>query len=349
VASFPDIDQLLENPYWSILRTGLRDLDVEFSPRGSGFGGRWLRANRSSVDVLHFHFVQQFYAYESTGARLRWVVRFARNLILAGAWGYRTVFTLHNLRPTYPLQPTWVDYLGHWVAVNLTQRVIVHCEAARDALAGRYGRRRNVHVVWHPHLVGVYPDEMPRDEARLRLGLGADDLVLLFFGGIRPNKGIESLINAFAQLPGKSLRLVIAGKQWRPPEYLEALTRLIAQDNRIELREGFVPVDDVQIFQKSADVVVLPFSSILTSTSAMLALSFGRPVVVPATGCLPELVTEGVGFLYDPADEDSLRLTLQRCTHDELSSMGRRALERVQEASWQGFAEQTLAAYGVRE
>jgi glycosyltransferase involved in cell wall biosynthesis len=347
VAAFPSIEQLVENPYWSILRSALGDVGVGFTSDVSQFGRRWLWANRSSIDVLHFHYVQQFYAYESTGARLRWVVRFARNLLLARAWGYRTVFTLHNLSPTYPLRPRWVDYWGHWVAANLTDSVIVHCNFARWALAERFRRRKNVYLVPHPHFIGIYPNEVSREEARNRLGLSKEQTGFAFFGGIRPNKGIEALLDAFSRLPGRNLRLLVVGKPWFPPEYVVELKESAQKDDRIRIIAEFVPADQVQIYLNASDVVVLPFASILTSSSTVLALSFGRPVVVPAMGCLPELVTEGVGWLYDPEDPDSLVHTLQECTEVDLQSMGRRALDRVREFSWQEMADQTLAAYRV--
>src|SRR5687767_9583918 len=136
---------LTENAYWCCLRSALEDRGVVFddSP-GANLGARWLLRNRSEVQAVHLHFVQPFYHYEVIHARLRWVLRFARNLLLARMLGYRTVFTLHNLIPDYPLKPGWVDFLGHWVATNLTDRVIVHSELARNLLASRYKRRSNV-------------------------------------------------------------------------------------------------------------------------------------------------------------------------------------------------------------
>lgn len=348
VAHFPDIDQLIANPYWSILRTALEQKGVCIHPSGrQAFGRRWLWQNRSSVNVLHFHYVQQFYAYEGTQARLRWVLRFARNLLLARLWGYRTVFTLHNLTPTYPLQPAWVDYLGHWVATNLTDSVIVHCEAARQALAQKFGRRKNVFLVAHPHYVDVYPNTVSGTEARQRLDLAAEQTVFLFLGGIRPNKGIETLVSAFRQLSGRDLCLLIAGKPWPPTEYVEALAAQSQQDTRIRFLAEFVPDDEIQVFLNAADAVVLPFASILTSSSAILAMSFGCPVVLPAMGCMPELVGEESGVLYSPGDPAALAQALARCLELDLESMGREAMTQVRRFDWQAFGAQTLVAYGV--
>jgi len=345
VATFPDIDRLASNPYWVILRSALRDTGVSFAPEVSQFGRRWLWASRSSVNVLHFHYVQQFYAYEGTKARLRWVLRFARNLMLARLWGYRTVFTLHNLQPTYPLFPRWVDYLGHWVAANLTHSVIVHCEYARSALAAYFGRHRNVHLVPHPHFVGLYANVISVQDARIRLGLGPREKVFLFFGGIRPNKGLKSLIKAFIQMPDEDWRLIIAGKPWPPADYLHALMELGKQDKRIRFFARFIPDEDAQVFMNAADVVVLPFASILTSGSAVLAMSFGRPLVVPAMGCLPELVSGDVGLLYDPCEPRSLQAALECCINRDLQHMGVRALHKVQQFTWEEVATRTLSAY----
>jgi glycosyltransferase involved in cell wall biosynthesis len=345
VATLPPLSQLESNPYWSILRLGLTELGVSCESDVSQFGRRWLAANRSSVDVLHFHYIQQFYAYEGNQASLRWVLRLARNLLLARAWGYRTVFTLHNLAPTYPLLPAWVDHWGHWVAVSLCHSVIVHCDYARQALAERFGRRRHVYSVSHPHLIDVYPNEITREAARQHFGFSTNHLVFAFFGGIRPNKGLEQLVDAFTRFPDHNLRLLIAGKPWPPAEHVAKLKAHAQQDNRIRVIAEHIPDDQIQIHLNVADVIVLPFASILTSSSVILALSFGRPVVVPAMGCLPELVTRDVGLLYEPNNTESLACALTECRRLDLAGMGQSALDRARTFSWQEMADQTLEAY----
>lgn len=346
VVFFPSLDQLSGNPYWMILNSALADAGVEYGAGASpGFGRRWLWANRDLIDILHFHYVQHFYAYERTGARLRWVLRFARNLLLARQWGYRTVFTLHNLTPTYPLRPAWVDYLGHWVVARLVDSVVVHCEFARWALAARFGRRRGVVVIPHPHLVGVYPNLIDSAQARSRLGLNRDEKVFTFFGGIRPNKGLVGLITAFRALDDRNFRLVIAGKPCPPASHLQELADLARPDDRIKLFADLIPDDEVQVYLKAADVVVLPFTRILTSSSAVLAMSFGRAPVLPRIGCLPELVAGDAGILYDPHDPEALIRVLRESIESDLQGMGQLAMNRVQELSWSALAAQTLAAY----
>ena len=110
-------------------------------------------------------------------------------------------------------------------------------------------------------------------------------------GHRRPGGGVP-------RAAGPGARLLIAGR----PRGGASTTRLAAAaaaDRRIRLPLRFVPDDELQVWLRAADVVVLPFRDILTSGSAILALSFGRPVVAPALGCLPETVPTA-GVLYDP-------------------------------------------------
>jgi beta-1,4-mannosyltransferase len=67
-----------------------------------------------------------------------------------------------------------------------------------------------------------------------------------------------------------------------------------------------------QLFYNAADVVVFPFTDILTSSSVITALGFYCPVIVPALGCLPELVDETLGFLLSSRDSGRLHLKIQR-------------------------------------
>lgn len=346
VAFFPSVESLSTNPYWDILRTALEINGIEVEPSNPHvFSRRWLLANRQRVSILHLHYVQQFYAYEGKQARLRWVLRFAAYLLIARYLGYKTVFTMHNLKPTYPLKPEWVDYLGHLVAVNLTDSVIVHCEAARQLLYEHFKRRNHVFIVPHPHYIGIYPNLITKQEARARLELGQDQTVFVFLGGIRPNKGIEFLAEAFKQLHETDLRLVIAGAPWPPPDYIQLLTETIKDDPRIHFIPQHIPDDEMQIYLNAADVFVFPFSSILTSGSTILAMSFGQPVIVPALGCIKELVTPDVGILYSPGDLSSLRSSLRKSTELDLQEMGKCALKKVQSNTWEEIAKQTMLAY----
>jgi glycosyltransferase involved in cell wall biosynthesis len=128
--------------------------------------------------------------------------------------------------------------------------------------------------------------------------------VCLFFGLVAPYKGLEGLIQAFKSLPGDAAWLVIAGKAAQP-EYGDRIEAL-AQHPRIRHHPGFVPDDRVQVYFNAADVVALPYEQVTTSSSVMLALTFGRPVVAPDLEVLAEVVPPEAGILYSPGQAGAL-------------------------------------------
>lgn len=346
VAFFPSLATMSGNPYWTTLATYLEKIGVNLIYDTPGaFNSQWLFNHRNAVSVLHLHYIQQFYVVREGRTRLLKVLRFAIYVLLARVLGFRTIFTLHNLEPTYQLQPAWVDYLGHLVAAKFTDRVIVHCDKARQLLAERYGRRRHVFVVNHPNCINWHPNNVSKEMARKALDLSDNLFVFTFLGGIRPNKGIETLIQAFLRLKDKNFRLVIAGKTFPPDSYSASLQELAKGDTRILFSLRHILEDEIQVFLNAADVVVLPFARILTSSSANLAMSFGRPVIVPRMGCLPELIEPDGGWLFEPNDPDSLVVAMKSASISDINQFGQRAFEKISSNTPEQFAEQTIQVY----
>ncbi len=335
------------NPYWAILESILQKNGFEVyenPPRLITL--KWLVNHRNKVNILHIHFIHQFYASSKPGrVRLIYVLLFGMNLIAARLLGYKTIFTLHDLEPTYPAKPAWVDFLGHYFAVNLTCKVIVHCSEAKRLMTKKYGRKRQVQIVNHPNFINYYPNSVSKLAAREKLRLPDDATVFTFFGGIRPNKGIENLISAFQSINDDNFRLVIAGKPNKPMEYAQTLVDLAKTDKRISFFYEQIPDDKVQIFMNSADIVVLPFSKILTSGSAILAMSFKRPVIVPSMGCLSELIKIDAGWKYVPGDTESLAEAITIAASSDFVQCGINAYKHIIKDSPDLFAAQTIEAF----
>jgi glycosyltransferase involved in cell wall biosynthesis len=67
----------------------------------------------------------------------------------------------------------------------------------------------------------------------------------------------------------------------------------------------------MQVYLRACNVLATPYLEVLSSGSAILGLSFGRPVIAPAIGCLKDLIVEGCGFLYDPSRPESLQAAMR--------------------------------------
>lgn len=334
VAAFPR--SVRGNPYCDLLYGSLAARGVAIAAAAE-LSPRWLLRHARAVKVLHLHW-PEFY-YRSRGRPTpRSVTAFVAALLLARLLRYRVVWTVHN---ALPHEPHAVDRALRWFLVR-SARLVVHAEAARAAIPRS---RRPPAVVPHGHYIGCYPDDVPAAEARRALGLDAEDRVFVCFGQLRGYKGLDALLDAFADLPDPRLRLVIAG---RPATEDDALGVLAAaqRDARVRTHLRFIPDADVQRFLKAADFVVLPYRDVLTSGAALLALSFARPLVVPRSGCLAELERERCAIAYNADAPGALRAALAMAVAvTDLEPWQRRAAAAARRRAWGPIAEAYARIY----
>lgn len=270
------------------------------------FAGRWLLENLHGIEFVHLHWPSFFYNRPNPLRCLRQFALFVFFLALLRWRRISLVWTVHNLLPHDECVVPKLHWLVRQILVRASCLLPVHGRSAESIVLRAFpaARGRTV-VIDHGHWIGYYPDTISRSEARKSLSLGEKCPVFLFMGTCKPYKNLEGLIDAFSRLPGAA-KLVIAGR-FQNPNYESAIRAAIATaPDRIRLHSGFVPDEDVQIFLRACDFVVMPYKEILTSGSAMLALSFGRPVVAPAIGFLKDVIEPGCGILYDTAERDGL-------------------------------------------
>ena len=339
------------NPYQRLLANALAEHGVRVhygrrTRRGpASLLQTWLA--RGCPEVVHIHWTHEFLGIHDNGANRMASAWFFGQLRLLREMRVRIVWTVHNLA-AHEGGNGALELASHRRLVDVADAVICHCRAARDAaietLGLDAGAREKLHVIPHGSYAGEYPDHIDRATARQRLGLNARERVFLFIGALRAYKGVDDLILAFRGLCAPDARLVIAGRAARP-EICTQLRSAAGSDPRIRLCMDFIPPDELQVYLRACDVVVLPFRDILTSGSAILALSFGRPVIAPAIGCLPETIPPDAGLLYAPGDPDGLAKALRDAVDINWSTIEASALSRARELSWRSIAAQTADLY----
>lgn len=258
-----------------------------------------LKTGHKVGNVIHLNWIQRFCKFDPDrkAESLRFTLRNLRNFFFLKYRGYQLVWTVHNTlshESSAPLlEQSFRRVLGH-----LCSDIVVMSEYGRQEFARMYGRTKRVHIVPHGNYIGAYPNQISRTEARQQLGIAPHKTVLLHFGQIRRYKGINHLLAAFNQLKNPEAVLLISGL-CREPELLTKIKQAAQADPRILLRLEFIEDEDVQVYMNACDWVILPYQKILNSGSALLALSFSRPVIVPRRGALTELITDGEhGFCY---------------------------------------------------
>lgn len=326
------------NPYTALLYRNIRQLggDVtEFSLR---------EALRLRHDVWHLHWPDhQLNRPSSLQACLR-ATALLQILTWARASGAKVVWTAHNLQSHESFHPRLERHFWRAFTRKLDGFISLTRSGATLARA-RFPRLGDLpcFVIPHGHYRGAYPNEISREEARERLCLPPRARVVCQVGAMRPYKNLEGLIESFVGLDDDDAVLLLAGRP-SSASMENALLRLASADARIRIHTGFVPDHELQIYLRAADLAAFPFSQVNNSGSAILALSFDLPVLLPRAPTTIELqeqvgaswVKTFTGRLSSEALSEGLRWAAAR--PDDVC----RALDAL---DWQTIAQQTLRAY----
>ncbi|MFV2065218.1 MAG: glycosyltransferase family 4 protein, partial [Chloroflexota bacterium] len=340
------------NPYLRLLAGALSGQGIETTvvsswPQRLPILGAWRAQGRP--DVVHLHWVHDFLGGSKGTPSRRNVLLFDWQLRILRARGVRIVWTVHNLKG-HEAGADERDADAHRRLIERCDAIILHCEHARDALVEMYqpsaAARSRLHVVAHGGYVSHYAVDTPGAEARAALGLPAGGKVFAFVGAIRGYKNVGELLDAFSGLAtlGPDARLLICGKPL-PKKLGRELEQRAAADPRIILRLDRIPDEELSGILRAADVVVLPFRNILTSGSAILALSHGRPVIAPSMGCLPQTLPADASILYEPDATDGLSVALKIAAAANLEQMGERARAYADTLDWGPIAARTAELY----
>jgi len=258
--------------------------------------------------------------------------------------GVRLVWTVHNL-VNHERRHEALEIGACRLLARLVDAVIVHCDAAARRVSEAYRiSGDSIHVVPHGRYGGWYGSPPGRSEARDALAIAPDcGTVFLHFGQIRPYKGIDRLLTAFRSLPADDALLLVVGEA-RYPWLAEELERLAAADERVRLELDFVSDQRLLLYLAACDAVVLPYTSSLTSGSAVLAAGYGRPIIAPDLGCLSEF-PEGSALLYRADDPRGLASAMASARSAPLDEMGLRARNHVDRHTWDAVGQTTAEIY----
>lgn len=335
IVASPAFHYAEQNPYTSQLYEQLR----QRGHRVEDFEPSLLVRGRP--DIWHLHWPDYQLSMRSAahvGAR---VAALAAVLLLAKARGTRVVWTAHNLHSHEGRHPVLEKVLWSTVQRALDGVIALSSAGADEVRRCRPALRElPCEVIPHGHYRDVYGAPVDQATARERLGLPIGGLLLLHLGQLRPYKNVDGLIDAFADASLPDASLVIAGQ---PMDHTmrEAIERAAHGRRDVTVRLQFVPREDIPLFHAACDLVVLPYSTFSNSGSAILALSFDRPIIVPQNAAMRELQDWYGRQWVRTYDGDLTGETLERLVSAPLPS-GRLALPQLE---WPAIATRTEQFY----
>jgi glycosyltransferase involved in cell wall biosynthesis len=167
---------------------------------------------------------------------------------------------------------------------------------------------------------------------------------LLFFGIVRPYKGLDVLLRALAQAPAH-VTLTVAGEFWADTTEMDNLIGELGLADRVTLRPGYVPADEIPALFGAADALVMPYREATASQNALLAFSHGVPVITTTAGALAEPVRDGVdGLTCAPGDTEDLVRVLKEFSDPQVARRLRAGIPAVDpDRGWDGYLRVLLA------
>ena len=209
----------------------------------------------------------------------------------------KAIALVHNMMPHEPsildklFAPYFVKSQNGFVA--LSESVKEDIEKIESSLPCGEGRGGVSPVSVSPHpIYDHYGERMTKEEACKALGLDPKKNYMLFFGLVRAYKGLDLLLDAFAQIKDQlpSLQLIIAGEFYEDEEKYRAQIASNGLDERVILRNEFIPDADLRKYFGAADLIVQPYKSATQSGVTQVAFHFEKPMLVTNVGGLGEIV-----------------------------------------------------------
>jgi glycosyltransferase involved in cell wall biosynthesis len=245
---------------------------------------------------------------------------------------------IHNM---IPHEPTILDKLFPKYFVKSMDGFVAMAESVVADIKLFDADEKPKAVSPHP-IYDHYGDIIAKQEAAIKLGLNDQNPYILFFGFIRQYKGLDLLLEALSDERLRSLpvKLIVAGEFYENPQYyLELIVRL-KLENKVVLRTGFIPDNEVRNYFSVSDLVAQPYRTATQSGVSQIAYHFEKPMLVTDVGGLAEIVPHGkVGYVVNVNPTDIADALVDFFTNNRSEEMIKNIKVEKQKYAWSGMTE----------
>jgi glycosyltransferase involved in cell wall biosynthesis len=260
------------------------------------------------------------------------------------------VFTAHN---ALPHEQKWWHKQMYSLWYRTVDRIHVLSDYTRRLLIENMGvKPEKILVVPHGSYKNFKEEFPPADSTQTlkELEINTDNKVVLFYGLIRQYKGVDRLLHAFAGVVTPNVQLVIAGGcDDVNKEVLTTLIRDLHISSRVKFQPRYIPNQELSNLIAASDIIVFPYTHIYQSGAVLLAMTYGKAIVVSDLEGFKEYVVDNEsGVICGTEDSASLASTLDQLLSDKSKQMrlGARAQELCEtNFSWQSIGRNLTTLY----
>lgn len=294
--------------------------------------------SKEAAIIIHFQWI-----FHTSYDRIFW--------LLIKKLGFPIFFTAHEF---FPEDPTKAQKEAMFWFYKNADRIFVHDDKNKEELLALCEiDESKIQVVPFVSYNPFYKYKgISKEKARLFLNLKETDEIILFFGIIRKNKGLENLLEAFASFNAKrpNSKLLVAGKCNISVETIYSIIEKFSIKESVYLHLRYVEQNHVAFYFNAADVTVLPYLNSRQSAVLHTAIANGCPVIATEVGGIPTVVKDGFsGLLVPPNDIYQLTNALERfftMTSTERESLSSQAFQWVEcNVNWINVAHITSKFY----
>lgn len=254
--------------------------------------------------------------FKPDGAVLQWWVTFWAPAYahLAGSLRHKGIPVIYLIHNVIPHEARFFDrFLAH-MALSRGSGFIVQSRREESRLR-QIVPAGDIRICPHPVYDLFNEGAMPKEQARKALGLPLDVPVVLFFGIVRPYKGLRYLIESIARLHerGRDVHLLVAGEFWEDVRQYERQIHDLGLEQWVHLDNRYIPNEEVGKYFCAADMLVAPYVDGTQSGAIKVAMGFGLPVV--ATEIIAQDLPEEVKVVH-AADDNALTCGMEVCLEE---------------------------------
>lgn len=331
--------------YKNVEKNGINIIDLNWR-----FSFLKLLFMRKKISVVHLHWIEFYFTSLNPLVTFFKIYVFIFQFLLFKILKLKIMVTLHNVVPHERAFPKLVQVFFAW-ALKLSDGIIVHNYYAKRFVVEVYETNaKKIFVIPHGNFLNYYPESItPPKEAKAKLGISLDKFVLLFFGTIRPYKGINLLLSSFEEAVKKNpqLFLIVAGDCQDASLRTELTKFQVCFPENCMFKLDYVPDSEVSTLMKIANIGILPYQEITSSGAALLFISYGLPLIASNLPAIKEILKDGSCFFFNRNDPKSLEKTILIAARN--TTLYNFSKEKIQNSAkllgWQKIADSTIFAY----